>query len=97
MTDEPVEVEISRVGNSNGKVVHLVAKAESTNLRDGKAYIVMNSSAQIAVVSMGRWIMRTQPIHTVMTFTNPPLFGVPRLGAPGVYSLAPGEMPPSDQ
>jgi len=107
---QPVKVEIeisSNKGDINQidtAVAHpLASKAvESVTVKNGKAYIIMNSPDQIAVDINGQ--MDSQhtgrgydgpPIHTVTVFANPPLSDVPELGRPGVHTVAPGEMPPT--
>ncbi|MFO1489272.1 MAG: endo-polygalacturonase [Verrucomicrobiota bacterium] len=104
-----VEVEIAR---ADGRPIrkasaHPAGKVESCVVRDGKAYVRIPQPCLIAVDIDGqmddqdtglskRGRYRGPPIHTVTVFANPLLKDRPRLDAPEVHLVKPGERPPSD-
>lgn len=104
-TDRAVEVEISR---SNGTPIRSAAthprrKASACVVRDGKAFITLEKPCLVAVDIDGQMDAqdtgmgyRGPPIHTISIFANPPLDGKPKPGDPGVLTVKPGEIPPSD-
>lgn len=103
--NRPIEVEITRV---NGEPIekatpHPVHKVESCFVRDGKAYVVMNEPALVAVDIDGQMDDQNTgkgylgpPIHTVTVFANPIIENRPEPDDPTVYAVKPNEQPPTD-
>ena len=101
----PVEVEIARV---NGEPItkaaaHPKHRVESCEIRGGKAYVVMNDPALIAVDIDGQMDdqdtgkgYKGPPIHTVTVFGNPIIEGRPDPNDPSVFAVAPGDEAPSE-
>ena len=101
----PVEVEIARV---NGAPIarakaHPQHKAKTCELRNGKAYVVLERPCQIAVDIDGQMDEQDTgkgyggpPIHMVTIFANPVIADRPKLDDPGVHAVAPGQTPPSE-
>jgi hypothetical protein len=100
-----VEIEISRV---NGRpirtaAVHPKRKAASCVIQEGKAVVRLEQPCLVAVdideqmdgQDTGKGY-KGPPIHTISLFANPPLAGKPRPEDPGVHTVKPGEMPPTD-
>ena len=104
-TSDAVEIEITR---TNGQpirqaVAHPGRKASSCVVKDGKAIVRLDKPCLVAVDIDGQMDdqdtgkgYKGPPIHTISLFANPPLKDKPKLGAPGVLTVKPGEMPPSD-
>ena len=100
-----MEVEISRVDGTpiTTAATHPAAKASSTSVVDGKAYVVLPAAAQVAVDIDGQMDNQDTgygyagpPIHTVTVFLNPLLADRPDASDPSVYVVSPGSTPPSD-
>ncbi len=99
-----VEVEISR---SNGQpirsaAVHPKRLASACTAQDGKAIVHLDKPCLVAVDIDGQMDgqdtgkgYKGPPLHTISLFANPPLPGKPSLDDPGVYTVKPGEKPPS--
>lgn len=105
----PVEVEITRLAGLPivKAVVHPAGKADSCEIRDGKAYVVITHPCLITVDINGQMDDQDTglsrkgkysgpPIHTLTIFANPFLENRPQPDGPGVYAVKPGEKPPSD-
>lgn len=99
-----VEVELSRGGGApiRSAVVRPARHVSSCRVRDGKAYLVIDKPALVAVDIDGQMDERDTgmgyqgpPIHTVSLFANPLLHDKPKPGDPGVLTVKPGEIPPS--
>lgn len=99
------EIEIARVNGQpiRSASVHPQRKASECIIKDGKAYIRLDQPCLVAVDIDGQ--MDTQdtgkgykgpPIHTISLFANPPLTDKPMPNGPGVLTVKPGEIPPSD-
>jgi hypothetical protein len=104
-TDGAVEVEIARANGQpiRSAVVHPQRKASACSVKDGKAVVRLDQPCLVAVDIDGQMDgqdtgkgYKGPPIHTVSIFANPPLDGKPKPGDPGVLTVKPGEMPPSD-
>lgn len=103
--DGPVEVEISRVSaRSIAKAVaHPGHRVNSCEVRDGKAYVVMKEPGLIAVDIDGQMDdqntgkgYKGPPIHTVTIFGNPVIEDRPGTDDESVYTVKPGEQPPTE-
>jgi len=104
-TAGPVEVEISR---ANGQpirtaAVHPKRKATACSVVDGKVLVKLGQPCLVAVDIDGRMDSQDTgkdyqgpPLHTISLFANPLLDGKPKSGDPGVFTVKPGEIPPSD-
>jgi hypothetical protein len=104
-TAGPVEVEISR---ANGQpirtaAVHPRRKASACSVTDGKVLVKLDQPCLVAVDIDGQMDgqdtgkgYRGPPLHTISLFANPLLDGKPKPGEPGVLTVKPGEIPPSD-
>ncbi len=108
-TATPVMVEIAR---KDGKpitkaVVHPARKAKSCEVRGGKVYVVLEKPSLVAVDIDGQMDDQDTgktpsgkyegaPIHAISIFANPPIIDKPDLDDKEVYSVKPGEMPPSE-
>lgn len=100
-----VEIEISRV---NGRPilaasVHPQRKASACSIKDGKVLVRLDRPCLVAVDIDGQMDGQDTgmgyggpPIHTISLFFNPPLADKPAPDGPGVMTVKPGEMPPSD-
>lgn len=102
---KPVEIEITRLDGLpiQKAAAHPAAKVKSCEVRDGKAYVVLTSPCQIAVDIDGQMDDQNTgkgydgpAIHTVTVFANPVLENRPSPTDAGVFTVAPGEVPPSD-
>ena len=100
-----VEVEISRADGKPVKTaaVHPKRKASACFVKDGKAYVRLDKPCLVAVDIDGQMDAQDTgkgykgpPIHTISIFANPPLSGKPKPDDPGVRTVKPGEIPPSD-
>ena len=107
-TDGAVEVELARVDGTpiSTAAAHPARKVSSVSVFDGKAYVVIANSSQIAVDVDGQMDAHDTglgsagpyegpPIDTVTLFANPILDPRPDPMAPGTYAVQPGETPPS--
>ena len=104
-TSGAVEIEISR---ANGQAIRTAAvhpkrKATACEVRDGKAYVKLDKPCLVAVDIDGQMDdqdtgkgYKGPPIHTISIFANPPVEGKPKPTDPGVLTVKPGEIPPSD-
>ena len=100
-----VEVEIARV---NGRpiwaaAVHPKRKASACSVKDGKAFVRLDQPCLVAVDLDGQMDAQDTgkgykgpPVHTISLFANPLIVGKPKPNDPGVLTVKPGEMPPSD-
>lgn len=97
-----VEVEITKIdgGVINKAMVRPVGHASAAEIRDGKAYIIFDSPANVNVDINGQ--MEDQytgmgyegpPVHTISIFANP-IFHKPDTTNSRVYALNPGEAIP---
>jgi hypothetical protein len=100
-----VEVEIARRNGQpiRSAVVHPKRKAAACSVRDGKAFVRLDQPCLVAVDIDGQMDEQNTgkgykgpPLHTISLFANPPLVGKPQPDDPGVRTVTPGEMPPSD-
>ena len=104
-TTGAVEIEIARV---NGEPIHTAAvhpqrKASACSVKDGKVLVRLDKPCLVAVDIDGQMdgqdtgkSYKGPPIHTISIFANPPLVGKPKPNDPGVLTVKPGELPPSD-
>ena len=104
-TTGAVEIEVSR---ANGKSIHTAAvhpkrKASACTIKDGKVLVRLDKPCLVAVDIDGQMDAQDTgkgytgpPIHTISIFANPPLAEKPKPNDPGVLTVKPGEMPPSD-
>ncbi len=101
----PVQVEITRVDGKPilSAVAHPRRKVNACEIRDGKAYITIMEPCLIAVDIDGQMDdqntghgYKGPPIHTVTIFANPPIKDRPEPNDSSVFTVAPGEIPPSD-
>ena len=100
-----VEIEIAR---ANGQPIHTAAvhplrKASACLIKDGKVLVRLDKPCLVAVDIDGQMGgqdtgkgYQGPPIHTISIFANPPLTGKPKPNDPGVFTVRPGEPPPSD-
>jgi hypothetical protein len=104
-TTGAVEVEITRANGQSIRTaaVHPHRKASACSVRDGKAFVTLEKPCLVAVDIDGQMDgqdtgkgYKGPPLHTVSIFANPPLAGKPRPGDAGVFTVKPGERPPSD-
>jgi hypothetical protein len=104
-TDGAVEVEIARANGQSirSAAVHPRRKAAACSVVDGRALVRLEKPCLVAVDIDGQMDAQDTgkgytgpPIHTVSIFANPPLAGKPKPGDPGVFTVKPGEKPPSD-
>ena len=104
-TTGAVEIEIARANGQpiRSAAVHPLRKASACSIKNGKAIVRLDQPCLVAVDIDGQ--MDTQdtgkgykgpPIHTISLFANPPLVGKPKADDPGVFTVKPGEKPPSD-
>jgi hypothetical protein len=100
-----VEIEITRVNGEaiRTAAVHPQRKASACSVKDGKAYVRLDQPCLVAVDIDGQMDgqdtgkgYKGPPIHTISIFANPPLAGKPNPTDPGVFTVKPGEAPPSD-
>lgn len=100
-----VEVEITRVGGEpiRRAAVHPKRKAAACSVEDGRALVRLDRPCLVAVDIDGQMDEQDTgkgydgpPIHTISLFANPPLAGKPKPGDPDVFTVKPGEMPPTD-
>ncbi|MBF0197701.1 MAG: endo-polygalacturonase, partial [Planctomycetes bacterium] len=103
--DGPVEIEIRRTNNQPIKkaIVRPALWARSQKIVSGRAYIIMDKAANIAVDIDGQ--MEDQdtgkgykgpPIHTLSIHANPPILNKPLPGQTGVHVVQPGETAPTE-
>ena len=104
-TSVAVEIEIAR---SNGQpiraaAVHPKRQSAACFVKEGKAFVRLDKPCLVAVDIDGQMDgqdtgkdYKGSPIHTISLFANPPLVGKPRPNDPGVLTVKPGEIPPSD-
>ena len=100
-----VEIEIARV---NGQPIHTAAvhpqrKASACSVKDGKVLVRLDKPCLVAVDIDGQMDgqdtgkgYKGPPLHTISLFANPPLIDKPKPDDPGVLTVKPGEIPPSD-
>ena len=100
-----VEIEITRV---NGQPIRTAAahpkrKASACSVKDGKVLVRLDQPCLVAVDIDGQMDgqdtgmgYKGPPIHTISLFANPMLSGKPKPADPGVFTVKPGETPPSD-
>jgi len=102
---DPVEVEISSINGQpiRSAAVHPERHASACSVKDGKALLTLDKPCLVAVDIDGQMDgqdtgkgYKGPPIHTISLFVNPPLPGKPKLDAPGVCAVKPGEKPPAD-
>jgi hypothetical protein len=100
-----VDIEIARADGQpiRSAAVHPQRKAAACSVRDGKVFVRLDQPCLVAVDIDGQMDAQDTgkgykgpPIHTVSIFANPPLAGKPQPGDPGVLTVKPGEVPPSD-
>lgn len=100
-----VEIEIARANGLpiRSAAVHPQRKASACSVKDGKAIVRLDRPCLVAVDIDGQMDgqdtgkgYKGPPIHTISIFANPPLVGKPKPGDPGVRTVKPGEVPPSD-
>jgi hypothetical protein len=100
-----VEVEITRANGQpiRSAAVHPQRKASVCVVQDGKALVRLDQPCLVAVDIDGQMDgqdtgmgYKGPPLHTISIFANPPLPGKPRPDDPGVFTVKPGEKPPSD-
>ena len=104
-TTGAVEIEVSR---ANGQSIHTAAvhpkrKASACTIKDGKVLVRLDKPCLVAVDIDGQMDAQDTgkgytgpPIHTISIFANPPLAEKPKPNDPGVLTVKPGEIPPSD-
>ncbi|WP_206294403.1 glycoside hydrolase family protein [Humisphaera borealis] len=104
-TSGAVEVEIARTDGApiRSAAVHPKRKASACEVRDGRAFVLLDQPCLVAVDIDGQMDAQDTgkgykgpPIHTISLFANPPLAGKPKPTDPGVLAVKPGEVPPSD-
>ncbi len=100
-----VEIEIDRVNGQpiRTAAVHPRRKASACTIVNGKAIVRLDQACLVAVDIDGQMDSqdtgkgyRGSPLHTISLFANPPLENKPKPGDPGVFTVKPGETPPSD-
>ncbi len=100
-----VEIEIARVNGHpiRTAAVHPLRKASSCLVKDGKAIVRLDKPCLVAVDIDGQMDAQDTgkgykgpPIHTISVFANPLLPAKPKPTDPGVLTVKPGEIPPSD-
>ena len=103
-TSAAVEVEISRVNGQpiRSAAVHPKRNASSCRVKDGKAYVRLDQRCLAAVDIDGQMDSQDTgkgykgpPIHTISLFANPPLASKPTPDGSGVFTVKPGEQPPT--
>jgi hypothetical protein len=104
-TSVSVEVEISRANGQpiRSAAVHPQRKASACSIKDGKALVTLDKPCLVAVDIDGQMDSQDTgkgykgpPLHTVSLFANPPLVGKPQRNEAGVFTVKPGEKPPTD-
>jgi hypothetical protein len=104
-TTGAVEVEIARANGQpiRSAVVHPQRKASACSVKDGRVLVRLDKPCLVAVDIDGQMDgqdtgkgYKGPPIHTISIFANPPLAGKPKPTDPGVLTVKPGEIPPSD-
>lgn len=104
-TAGPVEIEISRVNGQpiRAATVHPQRKASACSVQNGKVLVRLDNPCLVAVDIDGQMDgqdtgkgYKGPPLHTISIFANPLLAGKPKPNDPGVLTVKPGEMPPSD-
>jgi hypothetical protein len=104
-TTGAVEVEIARANGQpiRSAAAHPKRKASACVVKDGKAFVTLDKPCLVAVDIDGQMDgqdtgkgYKGPPIHTISIFANPPLDGKPKPGDPGVFTVKPGERPPTD-
>jgi hypothetical protein len=100
-----VEVEIAR---ANGQpirkaTVHPKRHASTCNVIDGKVIVKLGKPCLVAIDIDGQMDdqdtgkgYKGPPIHTISLFANPTLKNKPTPGDAGVFSVKPGEKPPTE-
>lgn len=100
-----VEVEITRVNEQpiRSAAVHPRRKAAACLVSDGKVVVRLEQPCLVAVDIDGQMDeqdtgkgYKGPPIHTISLFANPLIVGKPKPDDPGVRTVKPGEMPPTD-
>jgi hypothetical protein len=100
-----VEVEITRVNGEpiRAAAAHPQRQASACSVRDGKVLVRLDKPCLVAVDIDGQMDgqdtgkgYKGPPIHTISLFANPILAEKPKPDAPGVLTVKPGEIPPSD-
>ena len=100
-----VEIEIARVNGQpiRAAAVHPRRKASACSVKDGKALVRLDQPCLVAVDIDGQMDgqdtgkgYKGPPIHTISLFANPMLVCKPKPNDPGVLTVKPGEMLPSD-
>ena len=100
-----VEIEISRANGQpiRSAAVHPKRKASACSVKDGKVVVRLDKPCLVAVDIDGQMDgqdtgkgYKGPPLHTISIFANAPLIGKPKPNNPGVLTVKPGEMPPSD-
>jgi hypothetical protein len=100
-----VEVEIARVNGQpiRSAAVHPYRKASACSVQEGKVVVRLDQPCLVAVDIDGQMDgqdtgkgYKGPPIHTLSIFANPLLSDKPKPDDPGVLTIKPGEMPPSD-
>ena len=104
-TDGAVEIEIARADGQpiRTAAVHPKRKASACEVKDGKVLVRLDKPCLVAVDIDGQMDgqdtgkgYKGPPIHTISIFANPPVIGKPKPGDPGVLTVKPGDVPPSD-
>ncbi len=109
-TAGPVEMEITKMdgGPIRKATVHPVRYGKNIYLKDGKAYLTLEQPCLVAVDINGDMCdqdtTRTRdggwytgpPLHGLSIFANPIFTNKPQLGAPSVYAVKPGQVPPTN-
>lgn len=100
-----VEIEIARV---NGQPIltasaHPKRKASACAVNDGKVLVRIDQPCLLTVDIDGQMDEHDTgkgymgpPVHTISIFANPPIVDKPNPNDPGVLTVRPGEVPPSD-
>jgi len=100
-----VEIEIARVNGQpiRAAAVHPQRKASACSVRDGKVLVRLDKPCLVAVDIDGQMDgqdtgkdYKGPPIHTISLFANLPLVGKPKPHDPGIFTVKPGETPPTD-
>jgi lysophospholipase L1-like esterase len=103
--DRPVEVAIRKTNGSaiRKAAAHSQHKYRSCTVRNGIAYLIMDEPGLITVDIDGQmddqdtgYLYKGPPIHAVTIFGNPFLKNRPSIDDPNVYTVKPGEMPPTE-
>lgn len=101
----PVEVEITRVNGEpiRSAAAHPQRRASACEVQDGKIRVRLDNPCLVAIDIDGQMDgqdtgkgYKGPPIDTLSLFANPPIADKPQSGDPGVFTVKPGETPPSD-